>query len=596
MNDFLSPSEIDLVLALQEEDLLVPTGAPVVAGVKDAFLDSKARPILQYLACVIPSLLKSAYGVPSDKTLESKLIGTKAKYDALLEDFLEGLTALKVTGVEALRNNLAYSKYPFGPKTWQAIAKVIHGNGTKLKKQLTVSGWNYLQRIQSVITSTELDEDDLTFLQTKARFIPDKLLSKYLLSLELDRSKDDASVSLQIAQKSEADITKKYFKSTTPTAEDMKKLQTKFPEKYKEWKRASNATKKAAREAVVEAFKTKGYGVVDVKVAKSVLKDLGIPNPIDPGFIGKVSIGDTKTKMFSYYTKDGQLLDSVVGQNVVMNTKYTKDNDAYYCTHMPAINSGTPVKVYTAEHRKKSAQRLHNGARESVNGLDDLRPTLASDMKPLLNGNLKDVDALAALVVRVIDETAGRIGNPGSERNANTFGIHNLQIKHVKKSKSGFTLKYIGKKGVPQEHKVEDALSVKAITKLIEGRKGAQYVFSRDGERPLSPTTVGMYLKGTGFSGSPHRFRKIWANKIFNELAFKDAAKKMTKEQAKAIFDKAVAAVAAKLGQTEMNTSIRSYIDPLLMKRFWDTVGFPAPAVVQRVIENMSDQNPDGDE
>ena len=73
-------------------------------------------------------------------------------------------------------------------------------------------------------------------------------------------------------------------------------------------------------------------------------------------------------------------------------------------------------------------------------------------------------------------------------------------------------------------------------------------------------------------------------------------AKKMTKEQAKAIFDKAVAAVAAKLGQTEMNTSIRSYIDPLLMKRFWDTVGFPAPAVVQRVIENMSDQNPDGDE
>lgn len=594
MNDFLSPTEIDLVLALQEEDLdLKPA---ITAGVKDAFIDSKARPILTYLCCTVPSLLKSAYGVSADQSLEKKLMGTKGKYDALLEDFLDGLENLGITNLEALRNVLPFTKYPFGPNAWMKIEKVLQVNQAKIKKQFSVSGWNYLKHLRSIIAGEELNEDDLTFIQTKARFIPDKLLARYLQSLETDPSNDDAAKSLQVAQKSEATITKKYFKTTAPQAQDLKAMQEKFPDKYKEWKRASNATKKAAREAVVEAFKTKGYGVVDVKVAKSVLKDLSIPNPIDPGFIGKVSIGDTKTKMFSYYTKDGQLLDSVVGQNVVMNTKYTKDNDAYYCTHMPAINSGTPVKVYTAEHRKKSAQRLHNGARESVNGLDDLRPTLASDMKPLLNGNLKDVDALAALVVRVIDETAGRIGNPGSERNANTFGIHNLQIKHVKKSKSGFTLKYIGKKGIPQEHKVEDALSVKAITKLIEGRKGAQYVFSRDGERPLSPTTVGMYLKGTGFSGSPHRFRKIWANKIFNELAFKDAAKKMTKEQAKSIFDKAVAAVAAKLGQTEMNTSIRSYIDPLLMKRFWDTVGFPAPAVVQRVIENMGMQDPDSDD
>ena len=594
MNDFLTPSEIDLVLFFQEEDLdLKPT---VTAGVKDAFIDSKARPILTYLCCTVPSLLKSAYGVSADQSLEKKLIGTKAKYDVLLEEFLEGLEALKVSNIEALRNVLPYTKYPFGPNAWLKIEKVLQTNQAKIKNHLSVSVWKYLQRLRNIIAGEELNEDDLTFIQTKARFIPDKLLARYLQSLETDPSRDDAAKSLQVAQKSEASITKKYFKTAEPKATDLKAMQEKFPDKYKEWKKATNATKKAAKSAVVEAFKKSSYNIVDVKVAKSVLKDLSIPNPIDPGFVGKVGLGDTKAKMFLYYTKDGKLLDSVVGQNVKMNPKYSKDNDTYYCTHMPAINSGIPVKVYTAEHRKKSAQKLHNGARESVNGLEDLRPTLASDIKPILNGKFTDVDALAALVIRVIDETAGRIGNPGSEQKANTFGIHNLKVKHAKKSKGGFLLKYIGKKGIPQSHKVEDAISVKAITKLIADRSASQYIFSRDGERPLSPTTVGMYLKGTGFRGSPHRFRKIWANKIFNELAFKDAKKKMTKAQAKEIFDKAVSAVAAKLGQTESNTSIRSYIDPLLMKKFWDTVGFPAPAVVLRVIENMGLQDPDSDD
>ena len=595
MNDFLSPTEIDLVLALQEEDLdLKPE---VTAGVKDAFIDSKARPILTYLCCTVPSLLKAAYGVSADQNLEKKLIGTKAKYDVLFEEFLDGLEALKVTSIEALRNAMPFTKYPFGPNVWLKVEKVLQTNQTKIKKQFSVSAWNYLQHLRSIIAGEELNEDDLTFIQTKARFIPDKLLARYLQSLETDPENDDAAKTLQVAQKSEAAITKKYFKTAAPKAAELKSLQEKFPDKYKEWKKATNATKKAAKQAVVSAFKQKGYGVIDTKAAKSLLKELGIPNPIDAGFVGKVGLGDTKAKMFLYYTKDGKLLDSVVGQNVQMNPKYTKDNDAYYCTHMPAINSGIPVKVYTAEHRKKSAQKLHNGARESINGLEDLRPTLAADIKPILNGKFTNVDALAALVVRVIDETAGRIGNPGSEQKANTFGIHNLKVKHAKASKGIILLKYIGKKGVPQAHRVEDAISVKAITNLMKDRSAAQYIFSRDGERPLSPTTVGMYLKGTGFSGSPHRFRKIWANKLFNEVALAGLKKtKFSKEQAKALFDKAVAAVAAKLGQTENNTSIRSYIDPVLMKKFWDTVGFPPPAVVQRVIENMGMQDPDSDD
>lgn len=596
MNDFLNTAEIDLVLSLQQEDLDTKVKASITAGVKDAFLDSKAKPIISYLAVVIPSLLKTAYGVRANSSLEKKLVGTKALYDNHLNGFIKALEGIGATGVEKLRTPLAFTNYPFGPGTWVKLSNVLYVNRAKLKKELSVDGWKYLRRLFSIAASEELAEDDLFFLQKKALFIPDKLLAKYLHSLDLE--KDDVSTTLSAAQTSEAALTKKYFSSDSPKVSELKALQEKFPEKYKEWRKAAVATKKAAKAVIEEEFRKRKYVLVDVGVAKDLMKELGIPNPIDKAFTGLVGLGTTDSMLFSFHTEYGKPLDAVVGKNVTMNKAYTKDDSSYYCTHMPFISkTGIPVKVYTVDHRKKSSQRLHNGAREALNVLEDVRSAFSSAIKPILNGKFGNTESMAALVCKVIDETAGRIGNPGSERDAKTFGIHNLLVKHARLSKDKVILKYIGKKGIPQEHKVEDASTVKAISLLIEGRDKGQYIFSKDGERPVSPSTVGTYLKSTGFPASPHRFRKLWANKIFNELAFKGIeGKKLTEKQAKEKFLAAVEVVAKKLGQTEKNTSIKSYIDPVLMKRFWDIVKHKVPAVVQKAIDAMELQDPDGDE
>lgn len=596
MNIFLSPSEIDLVCYTQEQ--LIDTDIVITSNTKKAFLDNKSKPIITYLTCIIPSLLKSAYGIPYNKSLEKKIIGTKTQYDKVLENFLEGLKNIGIDNqLELIRRELSYSKFPFGPRAWDKLTQLIYKNRIKIKKELSLDGWNYLKAIYTIMASDEsLDEENLTFLKKEANLIPDKLLAKFIGSIETDIEKDDASVVLLNARKSEDEVTKKYFKTSEPTAEQLKEFQTKFPEKYKEYRKIVLASKKAAKQVIEEEFRKKGYSVIDVKIARSILKSYSIPDPIDKNFIGKVGLGSTASSLFSFYTSSGKLLDSVVRKNVIMNPKYSDSNDTYYCTHIPFISKeGKPVKVYTAEHWKQSHEKLYNGLRESLNVLEDVRQTFATDVKPILNDKFT-VKAIAALVCKVIDETAGRIGNAGSENKMNTYGIHNLTIKHTRKTKTGYILRYIGKKGIAQEHRVEDTITVMAMNKLIEGRSRSMYIFSRDGEKPISPNTVASYLKETGFPCSPHMFRKIWAAKIFNEVAFSGLKSKMTEKQAKDKFLKAVEAVAKKLGQTEKNTSIKSYIDPLLMKKFWDTVGFIPPATVQKAIEQMDKQDPNAED
>lgn len=612
MNNYLSPSEIDLVCYIQDrlalEDIPVSDsesigGASLEASVRleastrNAFKPSYDRAVLTYLCSILPSLLKEGYGIPYNKNIEKKLIGTKAHYNELLEGFLESLKEIGMSRTDSIRTILDFNKFPFGPNTWDKLARVIYNSRRDLKNKFSTDGWIFLKRIFTIMVSDNgIDEDDLVFLKKEAPNIPNKLISGLFSSLETDKDKDIPSQRLEVAKKSEEELTKKFFKKKDPSAEELKEFQQKFPDKYKEYRKAVLASRKAAKAVIEEEFLSNNYSIIDVKKAHSIMRKYGIPDPIDPNFVGKVGLGSTPSAMFSFYTSDGKLLDSVVRRSVTMNPKYSRDNDTYYCTHIPFVSKdGKPIKVYTADHWKKSHEKLYNGLRESLDVLEDVRQAFSTDVKPILNGKFT-TKAIAALVCRVIDETAGRIGNADSENKMNTYGIHNLRIQHTRKVKNGFILRYVGKKGVPQEHRVEDAASVMAITKLIEDRNRTMYVFSKTGEKPVSPNTVAKYLKEVGFPCSPHMFRKIWAAKIFNEEAFKGKLTNLTEKQAKEKFLKAVEAVAKKLGQTEKNTSIKSYIDPTLMKKFWDKVGHKPPAAVQKAIDQMENQDPNAEE
>lgn len=599
-SDYLSPSEIDLELWIQSRlnaDTIVLT-----SNIQQAYRSSEAIPLLNYLLVILPIFLNQKHGLKVDQSLQTKIIGTEPHYKKFLEPFLDALDGYGYNRTDRLRNELAFRRLPFTSQAWVNLLNAIYKYRMTIKKQVSEPAWKIIRTIFGIMVNSSkdepLNEETLLTIISDTKNMPNKLLGKWVASANPTKGESTSKEELKVAKRSVDDITDKYLNTDDPSPDELKSFQEKNPEKYKEYRKAILATKKAAKKVIAEEFEKHGHDLIDVDTARNLLMRLGIPCPIDENFVGKVAIGTTDSMIFSYYTIYGKKLDCVVGKNVKMNPNYDQSDNTYYCTHLPFISKkGVPIKVYSEDHWKKSKEKLYNGLRSCLPVLEDVRSNFSSTVKPLLNGNFDNVPALAALVMKVISETAGRIGNAGSVNEAETFGIHNLQVRHVASRKAGILLKYIGKKGVPQEHIVRDPISISCIKKLVEGRKKTQYVFSKDGEKPVSPTSIVEYLKSTGFPASPHMFRKIWAAKIFNEEGLKKIPnRKITEKEAKEIFNKAAEAVAKKLGQTEKNTSIKSYIDPLLMMTFWKRVGYKMPKNVQTAYDKIAEQNPNSDE
>jgi len=74
-----------------------------------------------------------------------------------------------------------------------------------------------------------------------------------------------------------------------------------------------------------------------------------------------------------------------------------------------------------------------------------------------------------ALAVGLIDHTFERVGNPESAA-AGHFGVTGWQVKHVTFKGSVATVRYVGKSGVKQEKKVEDAALVRALKKAVKDK------------------------------------------------------------------------------------------------------------------------------
>jgi len=199
----------------------------------------------------------------------------------------------------------------------------------------------------------------------------------------------------------------------------------------------------------------------------------------------------------------------------------------------------------------------------------------------LQDGEIPNNKALAALVTAVIDDTAGRIGSNKDSEEQGVYGIHNLLAKFITiKDNDTAVLSYTGKKKVKQKHIITNPKIVKALKKLKAIRKPNEHIFSKNGGAPISAGFINSYMKEIGIPFSAHRFRNFHANRIFREV-IEQNKDKISKQPMK-VFDKAVDAVATKLGHERTN-SIKTYIDSDLILDYFDKAGIEPPKIVKKV-------------
>ncbi|RZK91201.1 MAG: DNA topoisomerase IB, partial [Pedobacter sp.] len=111
--------------------------------------------------------------------------------------------------------------------------------------------------------------------------------------------------------------------------------------------------------------------------------------------------------------------------------------------------------------------------------LPQARKRIAKDLK---RKNFDEIKVLA-LCLATIEHTLIRIGNESHKKNYGSYGLSTLKDQHFKQKDGGFTLSFIGKKGVKQDVKVTDKRLAKLIKKSkdIPGQELFQY-YTKDGK------------------------------------------------------------------------------------------------------------------
>jgi DNA topoisomerase IB len=110
--------------------------------------------------------------------------------------------------------------------------------------------------------------------------------------------------------------------------------------------------------------------------------------------------------------------------------------------------------------------------REKAKQVEKIRRSIG-DLREQVRKDLKSKDEHTrnvALAVGLLDKTYERVGNEDSAKDGHV-GVTGWKVKHLTVGKDKITIKYVGKSGVKHEKVVDNAASVAAIKKAIEGKK-----------------------------------------------------------------------------------------------------------------------------
>jgi DNA topoisomerase-1 len=127
-------------------------------------------------------------------------------------------------------------------------------------------------------------------------------------------------------------------------------------------------------------------------------------------------------------------------------------------------------------------------------------------------------EKVLAVIVKLLNETFIRIGNPVYAKNNKSFGLTTLRNKHISNNGSTVNIKFTGKSGKIWDIDIKDKRIVKLIKKCQElpGQQLFSYLDEENNPHSVESADVNLYLRenmGDDFSAKDFR---TWGRYGFN--------------------------------------------------------------------------------
>lgn len=170
---------------------------------------------------------------------------------------------------------------------------------------------------------------------------------------------------------------------------------------------------------------------------------------------------------------------------------------------------------------------------------------------------------LLAAIVRLLDTTAGRIGNDTYARENGSYGLSTLRCRHVRVNGDAVALEFRGKSGVAHSLAVRDAHVARLIRGCLGGPMHPLFRYTDDKGRPrcVGAADVNAYLHEIAGGGFTAKDFRTWHASV---RALEIAQHAATKGDKGFALKKMLAEVAAALGNTPA-VCRKSYVHPRVL-------------------------------
>ncbi len=249
------------------------------------------------------------------------------------------------------------------------------------------------------------------------------------------------------------------------------------------------------------------------------------------------------------------------------------------------------IQATARDARGRKQYRYHTLYREARDHSKFRRMLEFSEVLPAIRGRVeRDLGGpelsrrqILAATVRLLDKTLIRVGNDEYAKENRSYGLTTLRKQHVEVEGSVMRFTFRGKSGVQQALLVTDRRIARIVQRCqdLPGAELFKYL-NADGKRQtITSDHINEYLReASGRNVSAKDFR-TWGGTILAAVALRTAGPAPTKREATRNINRAIDAVAERLGNTR-TVCRKYYVHPALLHAYLQGLT-AAPSVPARL-------------
>mgnify|MGYP002622156779 CR=1 FL=1 len=188
---------------------------------------------------------------------------------------------------------------------------------------------------------------------------------------------------------------------------------------------------------------------------------------------------------------------------------------------------------------------------------------------------------ILAATVRLLDRTLIRVGNDEYAKENRSYGLTTLRAKHVTVSGGKLLFSFRGKSGV--QHAI--AVTERRIARIVQrcqdlpGKELFKYIDDDGKRQTVTSDDVNEYLRAAAGGEVSAKDFRTWGGSMLAALALRDTGPAATQREAARNINRAIDAVAERLGNTRA-VCRKYYVHPALLQAYQKglTVGPTEPA------------------